>query len=355
MGNSSDLHRAYESSLEAFLRSQSEQSLYDASQMALHFIKRGVGPEEIVAAHTESLEKLLASVPPMDATRRITQSFQFLIEMMIAYGVRYKEYLDLGMKEQALRMERESEIQRLRSEEQVRLQAQAIEDREAFLSFVAHELRNPLTVLMGNIDYLLTGRRASEPEKQSRILVNLKTASQRLQSVVTNLLIISRMQRSESATPVNSVSLNQIIQDAVDEVVLQATDRRIEMDADLPADLPMVKGESVSLTRLFSNLLDNGIKYTPMGGRLWVRAHEDNGMVYVEVGDTGQGISREELPHLFDPYYRAHSKATPFAKGTGLGLALVKTIVDRHGGNIRVDSQPGKGTVFTVALHKVHG
>ena len=355
MANPLDLNHAYESSLGNFLRSQSEQSLYDASQMALKFIENGVGPEEIVAVHTESLEKLLASVPPMDATRRISQSFQFLIEMMIAYGVRYKEYLDVGMKEQALRLERESEIRRLHAEEQVRLQAQALEDRQALLAFVAHELRNPLTVLMGNIDYLLTGRRASDPEKQSRILANLKAASQRLQNVVTNLLIISRMERSEGSAPMNPIALSQVIQDAVDEVVLQATDRRIEMDADLPSDLPMVKGEGTSLTRLFSNLLENGIKYTPIGGRLWIRAHEENGMVSVEVGDTGQGISQEELPHLFDPYYRARSTATPFAKGAGLGLALAKTIVDRHRGEIRVKSHPGQGTVFTIVLHKADG
>jgi signal transduction histidine kinase len=346
----SDLQRAYRSSLETFLGSQSEQSLYDASQVALQFIQRGVGPEEMVAIHTESLERLLAVTPPLDATRRITQSFQFLIEMMIAYGVRYKDYLDLRMREQASRLERDAEIERLRVAEQVRLQGEAIKEREAFLSFVAHELRNPLTVLIGNIDYLVTSSRATEPARQARIFANLRTASQRLQEIITNMLVMSRVQRSASVASLSSVSLGKIVQDATDEVVLQATDRRTEMDVQIPTPPPVVKGDGAALTRVFINLLDNAIKYTPMGGRVWIRVYQDGDMVYVEIGDTGQGIAETELPHLFDPYYRGFADATPFAKGFGLGLALVKMIVDQHGGSIRVTSRVGSGTVFTVAL-----
>jgi signal transduction histidine kinase len=349
-----DVTRLYAVRLEEFLHEKNERSLYNATQMARELVEGGVGPEEVVALHTDALERSLRDLPPLERTRLMSLSFQFLVEMMITYGVFYKQYLDLRAQDRTQALERNAEIQRVRSEEMIRLQAQTIKDREAFLTFVAHELRNPLTILVGNIEYLLTGKRSGEPERQTRILNNLKTAATRLQNLVTNLLAMSRMQR-EGGQVLSSLSLKDIIQQAVDEVVLQATDRRIELEVEPSVDLPPINGDETALVRLFSNLLENGIKYTPMGGRVWVRTSSQNGVVAVEIGDNGQGVPSEELPHLFDLYYRARSSGTPFAKGSGLGLALAKTIVDRHGGEILVESKVGEGTVFTIKLNAAYG
>jgi signal transduction histidine kinase len=343
----------YSATLDAFLQAQSERALYDASQLARVFIERGLGPEEIVAFHTEACDRILRTLPPIERARQIGLSFQFMIEIMIAYGVGYKEYLDLRTRERTSAADRETETLRARTEERIQLQRQAIEERETLLSFIAHELRNPLTILVGNVDYLLTGRRASDPDRQARIFANLKSAATRMQNLVTNLLAISRMQR-EGARPQAMLSVAQVLQDAVDEIILQATDRRIDLDVDLPEETLQVSGDETALVRLFSNLLENAVKYTPMGGRVWVKVALRDSMVCVDVGDTGQGIPPEEVPELFNLYYRARSSATPFAKGAGLGLALAKTIVDRHGGVIRVESEVGKGTVFTTLLPFAH-
>lgn len=343
----------YTARLAEFLRVQTEQALYDASQLARDLIVQGVGPEEIVAFHTESCQQILQDLPPRERARSMSLSFQFLIEMMIAYGVRYKEFLDIRLHERTTALEQEAEIQRARIEEKIQLQRQALKDRETFLSFVAHELRNPLTVLVGNIDYLLRGRRADDPEKRARILANLKEAATRLQNLVTNLLAISRIQREDGQAHLE-LPIGRVLQDAVDEVILQATDRRIDLNVVLPPEGLRVQGDETALVRLFSNLFENAIKYTPIGGRVEVKAELEKGMVRVEVSDTGQGIPSEELPHLFDLYYRARSSGTPFARGAGLGLALVKTIVDRHGGDIRVVSELNRGTVVTVLVPAAH-
>lgn len=345
----------YAEMLAQFFRDGSEMVLYNASRMAVRFVEEGIGPEEIVSLHQEALERLLRTHPGIEGTRLTMLSFQVLVEIMIAYGIRYKEYLDLRAGEEVRRERQEAEIRQARAEEQIRLQSQAIAERENFLSFVAHELRNPLTILLGNIDYLLSSPRAADPEKQVRILGNLRKASERLQALVTNLLAISRVQRAESALDLKPISMQTVIEDAVDEVVLQATDRRIALDVHVDPALPPVRGDETSLIRLLSNLLENGIKYTPIGGQVTVRAVRENGRVRVEVADTGQGIPPEELPHVFDLYHRARSSGTPFAKGSGLGLALAKTIVDRHGGEIQVASTAGTGTIFTIRLHLADG
>lgn len=341
----------YAETLDQFLREGSEMVLYTASRMAVRFVEEGVGPEEIVSLHQEALERLLGRYSGIEAARLTMLSFQMLVEIMIAYGIRYKEYLDLRASEEVRRKRQEAETRQARAEEQIRLQSQAITERENFLSFIAHELRNPLTILLGNIDYLINSPRAADPEKQARILGNLRTAASRLQALVTNLLAISRVQRTESSLVLKPVSLHTVIQDAMDEVVLQATDRRIALDVQVDEALPPIRGDETSLIRLVSNLLENGIKYTPVGGQVSVRAVREDGMVRMDVADTGQGIPPEELPHVFDLYHRARSSGTPFAKGSGLGLALAKTIVDRHGGEIHVASTPGAGTTFTIVLH----
>ena len=127
------------------------------------------------------------------------------------------------------------------------------------------------------------------------------------------------------------------------------TERRVELRHDEPDDLPGVLGNPVRLRQMISNLVGNAIKYTPAGGKIWVRGRTEADQVILEVADNGPGIPASDQPYIFDKFFRASNtpESTP---GTGLGLAIVKSIVENHQGRIWFESGPGQGTVFTVVL-----
>jgi two-component system sensor histidine kinase VicK len=132
----------------------------------------------------------------------------------------------------------------------------------------------------------------------------------------------------------------------------EAEAKKIDLQFSAPSTTPLINADRNSMEGIFTNLISNAIKYTPEGGKVWVTLGEEGGFVKASVSDTGIGIKKEDLPRLFDKFFRVKSPETREIIGTGLGLSIVKNIVDAHLGSISVESEEGGGTTFTVLLPK---
>ena len=221
----------------------------------------------------------------------------------------------------------------------------AVRTRDAVVSMVSHDLRNPLTAILGGADYLLELLKETDGRENERTqLSRLKHAAASMNRLIGDLLDITRLE--SGPLPLQRKRLNLV--DVVDEVMEMFQEvvrgRRIMLERVAAAsDLPLVWGDHDRLAQALSNLIGNAVKFTPDGGRITVgmELHERGVRVYVR--DTGQGIPAEHVAHLFDRFWQAthHDR-----RGLGLGLSIVKGIVEAHGGEVRVDSAPSKGTTF---------
>lgn len=223
---------------------------------------------------------------------------------------------------------------------------QAVEDRRKFLRRLDHELKNPLTAILAG----LANISASEFEaSQKASLLSVEAQVDRLRELVANLRKLSDLElRSIERAPVD---LNQLLENLVEisseNSMLQARQLNTSIPQ-APWPLPTVSGDWDLLLLALHNLLENAIKFTKAGDTIELRAFEDNAEVVIEVADTGPGIPDEEVDQVWDELYRGQgARGVP---GSGLGLALVKAIIQRHGGQVSLRSRSGQGTVFTVRL-----
>ena len=232
--------------------------------------------------------------------------------------------------------------------------------RADFVANASHELRTPLASLIGFIETLL-GPAADDREAQTRFLGIMGEQAARMQRVIEDLLTLSRIEISEHQPPEEVLHLIPLLERIVAgmEPMLKANATRIEVA--IPPGLPMIPADADQLTQVFTNLLDNAIKYGKRGGCIRLtaaRADQDarfeaNG-VLVCVADDGAGIAREHIPRLTERFYRVDKGRSRAVGGTGLGLAIVKHVINRHRGRLVIDSVEGQGTNFTVWLPVRH-
>ncbi len=219
-----------------------------------------------------------------------------------------------------------------------------------FVSVVAHELRTPLTALQGFTELLLS--RAVSPERQARYLGHLHNEAQRLGRIVAELLDLSRIETGRSLELRREpVELGELLERNVEIFAAQNQRHRFEWTA--PADLPAVPADRDAIDRILKNLISNAVKYSPNGGLVGIAARpalDRPGMVEISVEDAGVGIPAAELHRIFDKYVRIPNTETVAVRGLGLGLTLVRGLVEAHGGTVEVQSLPGKGSIFRVLL-----
>lgn len=229
-----------------------------------------------------------------------------------------------------------------------RLQA-GFDKESRFTADASHELRTPLTAIKGQIGVALS--RPRTPDEYQTTLNQIQHETDRLIRLANDLLFLTRL---DAATPVRetpeSIDLSDLLGAVVDQLCIIAADKRITITSDIPDSLPIM-GVTDHLIRLFLNLMDNAVKYTPIGGSIHVTAEQAKHEVCIMIRDTGKGIAPEHLPHVFERFYRAESDRK-YSGGTGLGLAIAHQIVREHAGSIRVDSKVGAGTCITVCLPK---
>lgn len=219
----------------------------------------------------------------------------------------------------------------------------AFEAQRQFVADASHELGSPLTVIRGNLDLL---KRKLPEQDRLECLGAVEGEAARMDRIIADLLTLAQMDGQPQAQR-RPVSLDLLLQEVYRQARLLAGKRRMSLDR---AEAATVAGDTHQLSQALFNLVDNAIKYTPEKGSIALSLHRNGRWAQVRVADTGIGIPREELPHIFDRFYRVDRARSRAKGGTGLGLSIVKAIAEAHGGRVTVESTPGEGSVFTLWL-----
>jgi signal transduction histidine kinase len=218
--------------------------------------------------------------------------------------------------------------------------------RRDLVANVSHELKTPISALRAHLENLLDG--VEEPEL--RTLEVMLNQTERLGRLVDQLLDLTRLESGELPLELRAVALHPLVRDVLSEIEVAGADRGVRFEDVVPDDLPPVLADPERVHQVLYNLLDNAVRFTPSGGRVSVGAQRVNGVCEVSVADTGAGIEAEHLPRLFERFYRADAARSRGDGGTGIGLAIARSVVEAHGGRIRAESEPGRGSRFTFEL-----
>lgn len=217
--------------------------------------------------------------------------------------------------------------------------------QQRFVADVSHELRSPLTAVRGNLDLLKRGA-AEDAAERSQMIEAMDSETARMSRLVGDLLLLARQ---DSGVPIakQTIELDTMMLEVYRHAQLTAKGVTLALGAE---DQAIIVGDRDRLKQVLLNLVDNAIKYTPQGGKVTVSLAKEDAWVKIAVHDTGIGIAAENIPNLFDRFYRVDKPRSRDAGGTGLGLAIAKSVVEAHNGKITVESQLGKGSTFTVWL-----
>lgn len=217
--------------------------------------------------------------------------------------------------------------------------------QQRFVADVSHELRSPLTAVRGNLDLLQRGA-ANDPEERAQVIEAIDSETARMSRLVSDLLLLARQ---DAGVPIakQMIELDTLLLEVYRQAQVTAKGVTFVLGAE---DQAIITGDRDRLKQVLLNLVDNAVKYTPQGGKVTLSLTKDDTWVKIAVQDTGIGIAAENIPNLFDRFYRVDKARSRDAGGTGLGLAIAKSVVDAHNGKITVESQIGKGSTFTVWL-----
>jgi signal transduction histidine kinase len=239
-------------------------------------------------------------------------------------------------------------------EESSREVARLEEEKNRFLRFLgiaAHDLKAPLTAIQGFLWVMLGGYSGKLSNKQKNMLERSSRRITELLGLISDLLDIPRIETGQIIQEMKEVSLLEVVKGCVDDLGSKATEKGIKLKTELPQSLPAINGSVTRLQQVIANLLDNAINYTPEG-EVTIRVNEKDNDIRVEIMDSGIGIPPEDLPRLFEDFFRGSNVEV---KGTGLGLSIAKRIVEAHRGRIWAESpcpETNKGSKLTIALPK---
>ncbi|MCW9707540.1 sensor histidine kinase [Fodinibius salsisoli] len=218
--------------------------------------------------------------------------------------------------------------------------------RRELIANVSHDLRSPLASIQGYVETILLKEPSLDPAKREKYLNIILQNTTMLRQLVEELFELSKLDTKQVDPQLEPFSIADLLQDVSLKFEQQAEQKGITLKAQAPNSLPIVEGDISLIERVLSNLIENAIQYTPEGGRIEVRLHPDHEQVGIAVVDNGPGITEEDLPHIFDRFYRAEKSRSKKEGGTGLGLAIAKKILELHGQQIFVKNREEAGTIF---------
>jgi signal transduction histidine kinase len=258
--------------------------------------------------------------------------------------------LTLSFRDVTLERRHQEERSRLlAAESAARAQAeQASRAKDEFLAVVSHELRTPLNAILGWTRILRSGIQAEE--KRARALETIERNAIAQQKLIEDILDVSRIISGKLQIDRALVDLGAVVRVAVDAIRLAADARSIAVGVDIGGAPPSIVGDADRLQQIVWNLLSNAVKFTTIGGAVSVQVGAEGDGAFIRVSDTGQGISAAFLPYIFDRFRQADTGTTRSHGGLGLGLAIVRHLAEMHGGSVQAESEPGKGSTFTVHL-----
>lgn len=219
-----------------------------------------------------------------------------------------------------------------------------------FINLASHQLRTPMTAIMTYAHLLRDGHAGDLTKQQLSLAETLVHSSERMIQLVNDLLTIVRMQNETGAQGGQKTDVEKLMKKIYTELKPRIKKKKIEYSWAIPGTLQCIKGHETILHEIFSNLIVNSIQYTPDGGEIKVTAKEKSGRVIISIADTGIGIPDEVKPKLFKQFQRADNALEAYPEGTGLGLYMIKILLEKIGGSISFDSTINKGTVFCVSL-----
>jgi PAS domain S-box-containing protein len=222
-------------------------------------------------------------------------------------------------------------------------------EHKNLLSMFAHDMKNPVLISGGFLSRLLSGKAGNLTSDQKDYLEIIKNEQSKLECLVKNFLEFSRFESKEYKPLFCPFDIGSAIREHIDSVGLEAQKKNVKVYFEYPEDSsPVIQADTAMITRAITNLLDNAIKYTDSGGSITISLLDRREDVLIQIVDTGMGIPEDQLPYIFDAFYRAERGSA----GSGLGLSITKKIVEVHDGKIWVESSSGKGSTFSLILPK---
>ncbi len=219
--------------------------------------------------------------------------------------------------------------------------------RREFVGNVSHELRTPLAAIKAIVDTLRDGA-IDDKEAAMNFLNRLDVEVDGMTQMVAELTELSRIETGRIKLKLEPVNINSLIEEVAARLSPQAERQQVSLSTELASDLPLVQADKERIQQVIVNIVHNAIKFTPSGGRVAISTKHSGESVMAQVSDTGIGISKDDLPHIFERFFKADKSRS--TSGTGLGLAIAKHIVQTHGGSIWVESEEGKGSTFSFSL-----
>ncbi|MBJ7456844.1 MAG: PAS domain S-box protein [Thermoleophilia bacterium] len=255
-------------------------------------------------------------------------------------------YRDMGPWRDAQEELRRREAAQRASEALLAAEREAQQLKDEFLAMVSHELRTPLSAVIGYLELAI----ADTTDEDVRDLLQVAERNgRRLSALVRDILLVAQADAGRLGLDLRSVRLGDLVSQAVEAAGPSATAKGIALEQDVRAD-PWIQGDADRLGQILDNLISNAIKFSPPGSHVRVGLETDDAFARIAVADDGPGIPRDERARLFEPFYRARQATADVVPGSGLGLAVVKAIAEAHGGAVRVESEPGRGSVFRTDL-----
>jgi signal transduction histidine kinase len=222
--------------------------------------------------------------------------------------------------------------------------------KNKFIMNMSHELRTPLNSVIGFSDLLLEGAFGPLNTRQSKYVNNILVSGKNLLEIINNLVDISKLENGDRTLNYEDIDISSLIEDVRKSLLSLASGKKIAIELKIEPDIGNIQADRTKIRQILYNLISNAIKFTPEKGKVTIKAYKKEGMLEINILDNGIGLSKEDRERIFIPFLNADTFPTMRYNGAGLGLYIVKNFTDMHGGKIKVDSETGKGSTFTITL-----
>jgi signal transduction histidine kinase len=317
--------------------------------------------ESLVAQKIISADQLQQALQAQAQDTRQGRPPRRIGQILIDMKLLQPEELDRAVASMVLQLQKALQSANHRLEERVRERtaelSRALEKlselnqlKADFVANISHELRTPMTHIVGYIDLLADDTFGPLTREQRDAMDTLRNASQRLNNLIDDLIQYSDSSRGGITLNLQSIFIRDCVQDTLTRLTAKSQKGNIRIEVQLPPDLPAVQADSRKITWVISQLVDNGIKFTPPGGKVSIRAGRSADRVWLTVEDNGIGIPAQRIDELFTPFHQLDGSSTRRHGGTGMGLTLSRQIVDAHGSKLTIQSKEGSGTMLMFDL-----
>lgn len=334
-----DSRASYKTLVQQYLAEPDEALLYQISLIGRDLCHRGVPLDHVLAMHQEAVEETLRGRLHEKEVNLFREAIVPLSELTMSYILTFEE-------------QAEQLRQSLAKLADVNLQLQEVNlHKSRFLSSMSHELRTPLNAILGFSDLLKGQHYGPMNEKQDEYVSHIESSGRHLLELINDLLDIAKIDAGRMEAHLGPFSWDEMIRTVTSLMSTQFNEKHLALEVDVAAHLSEASmGDERLCKQVMFNLLSNAVKFTPEGGQVAVRAVEEDDIVQVSVSDTGIGIPRDQQEEIFSEFRRVDDSIVLEQRGTGIGLALTRRLVELMGGEVGVESEPGRGSTFTFTL-----